>query len=163
MFQRFLYPRTEEEGNYIEAQPTTRRNEQGPIRNARVEPTICSLCSDRYQRPRQSVCICNHCSRPLCSDCMNDHIDELPKTITQFTHQLHQLEGEFQSKQKMVQEEVSKSTDEVIQYFQTYINGLMQAYHAILADVEKSKQDANVINLSIKLFFNILPFLGISR
>ena len=129
---------------------------------ARVEPPNCSLCSDRHDRPRQSVCTCNHCSRPLCSDCMASHVDELPQTITQFTHQLNQLEQEFDLKQVRIQEEVSESTDEIVQYFQTYINELMRAYQTILIGVVRSEQDAKVINLLIKLYFNTLLFPGIS-
>ncbi len=135
---------------------TTHERTPEPIQTINVEPTICSLCLDRNQRVRQSVCTCNHCSLPLCSDCMGEHIDELPKNIAQLTHQLHELEKIFQSKQNMVQEEISKSTAEIKQCFKTYQNDLLEAHQAIIVGVEKAKQDAKVINQSIKLFFNII-------
>ncbi len=135
------------------AQGTIQERTPEPIQRTRVEPTICSLCSDRYQRARQSVCTCNHCSLPLCSDCMGDHIDELPKNIAQLTRQLHELERVFQSKQNMVQEEVAKSTDEIKQCFKTYQNDLLEAHQAIIVGVEKAKQDAKVIQPIDKIIF----------
>lgn len=118
-----------------------------PIRETVAEPTICWLCLDRFQRERHSVCTCNHCSLPLCSDCMRDHIDELPKSIAQLSGQLHQLQEQYQSKQNMVDEEISKSKAEVKQCFKTYQNDLFEAHETIITELDKAKQDAKVNDL----------------
>ena len=130
------------------AQGTVQPTAQAPtIRRTADERTICWLCLDRFQRERHSVCTCNHCSLPLCSDCMRDHIDELPKSIAQLSGQLHQLQDTFQSKQNMVDDEVSKSKTEIKQCFKTYQSDLFEAHEATIAELDKTKQDAKVNNL----------------
>ncbi len=147
------------QGTPQEPMPTTA---QETIQRTTVEPEICSLCLSRYQRVRPSDCICSHCPLPLCSECLNDHRDELPQNVAQLSRQLHELEQLLQSKQNMVQQEVSKSTDEIKQCIKNYQSDLLEAHHAIIDGIGNAKQDANVINLLIKLVFHIL-FIEIFR
>jgi len=131
----------------------TQSTTQQTIQRTTAEPEVCFLCMDRYLRQRQSVCTCSHCSLPLCSDCLHDHIDDLPKNVAQLSHQLHELEELLQTKKDMVQQEVSKSNDEIKQCIKTYQNKLVEAQHAIFVGIENAKQEADVIILLKRLFF----------
>jgi ElaB/YqjD/DUF883 family membrane-anchored ribosome-binding protein len=97
----------------------------------------------------------------LCFDCLHDHIDELPKNVAQLSHQFHELEELLQTKTEMVQQEVSKSNDEIKQGIKTYQNELVEAQHAIFVGIENAKQNADVIILLKRLFFNFLVFRDI--
>lgn len=148
--------------NYMGSiQGATQSTTQETIQRTTVEPETCSLCMNRYQRQRQSICACSHCSLPLCFDCLHDHIDELPKNVAQLSHQFHELEELLQTKTEMVQQEVSKSNDEIKQGIKTYQNELVEAQHAIFVGIENAKQNADVIILLKRLFFNFLVFRDI--
>ena len=94
---------------------------------------------------------------------MRDHIDELPNNIAQLSQQLHYLQDVYESKQTMVDEEVSKSKTEISQCFKTYQSDLFEAHQAAIIDVEKAKHDAKVIHPSEKLVPHGFLSLGISE
>jgi ElaB/YqjD/DUF883 family membrane-anchored ribosome-binding protein len=142
--------RTTQEPTQTTTQETTQRTT--------VEPKPCSLCMSSYQRERQSICTCNYCSLPLCSACLNDHIDELPKSIAQLSHKFHKLEQLFQTKKDMVQQESSKSIVKIKKCLKTSQNDLVEARQKIIEGIKKAKQDAEVIILLMKSLFNIVFF-----
>jgi predicted nucleic acid-binding Zn-ribbon protein len=127
-----------------------------PAERKLVESDLCWLCLNRDQRERPSVCICSHCSYPLCSDCVEDRHSELPQNITQLSNQFHEVEQLFETKQNMVEQGVSKSKKEIKQCFKTYRNDLLEAHHMIIVGIENERQNAKVIRSLIKL---ILIFL----
>ena len=116
-----------------------------PAQKSTVELDLCWLCLSRDHRERQSVCTCNHCSYPLCTDCMNNHTNELPQNVAQLSVQLHDLEQLFQIKQNMVEQEISMSNEEIKHYFKTYQNDLLEAHQAIINDIGNERQNAEVI------------------
>ena len=64
----------------------------GIEKSKKAELQPCSPCLQKYKRKQLSVCTCNHCSFSLCTDCMNDHIEEQPENVAKLFDQLHGLE-----------------------------------------------------------------------
>jgi 3-methyladenine DNA glycosylase AlkD len=126
-----------------------------------IEPQNCSLCLSKYQRTRPSTTTCTHCSLLLCSDCMNDHNNELSQNVTQLFHQFHELEQLLETKQTMVATEFLQSTEEISQCVKTYNNNLVDTIQTITAGIGDAKQDAEVIGLLLKQSFHFFLFRNI--
>ncbi len=104
----------------------------------------CILCSSKYNRTRPSFCLCKHCSIPLCLDCMKEHHEELLQDVAHISHQYNELQEFIQTKQNMILDETSKTTEYVNQYFDTYIIELREIQQKIILNIERAKQDAQV-------------------
>jgi ElaB/YqjD/DUF883 family membrane-anchored ribosome-binding protein len=75
---------------------------------------------------------------------MKEHHDEVLQNVAQISHQYNELQELIQTKQKVIDNESTKSMDDVNQYFDTYINELRETQQNIIADIETGKQDAQV-------------------
>ncbi|UJR27031.1 hypothetical protein I4U23_008335 [Adineta vaga] len=109
-----------------------------------TEPERCWLCLNRYQRERLSSCTCNHCSRSLCSECMNIHTNELPQNVGQLSKQLHDLEELLQTKQDIVQEELIQSKQTVKEYLKKCQNDLLEINQEITIGIKNEKQNTEL-------------------
>lgn len=111
-------------------------------KSARAE--YCVLCTTKHNRTRASFCQCQHCSIPLCFECMKQHHDELLQDVEQISHQYNELREFIQGKQKMIDEETMKCAADVNRYFDGYIDELRATQKTILEEMEKAKQKAHV-------------------
>ncbi len=108
----------------------------------------CALCSSKYNRTRTSFCQCKHCSMPLCLDCMKEHHEELLQDVAQISHLYNELQQLLQTKQMMIVEETAKSIEIVNRYFDVCIDELGDIQRKIIVNMERAKQDAQVIRES---------------
>ncbi len=112
--------------------------------SSKNESESCVLCSNNYNRTRPSFCQCQHCSIPLCFDCMKEHHEELLQDVGQMSHQYNELQQLIQNKQMMIVDETAKSIEDVNRYFDTYIDQLRDTQKKIIANMEVVKQNAQV-------------------
>lgn len=104
----------------------------------------CVLCSTKHNRTRASFCQCQHCSIPLCFECMKQHHDELLQDVEQISHQYNELRQLVQSKQNTIEEETAKYAADVHRYFDSYIDQIRVTQKNILEEMENAKQKAQV-------------------
>ncbi len=115
----------------------------------------CVLCTSNYNRTRPSFCQCQHCSIPLCFDCMKEHHEALLQDVTEISHQYNELQQLIQTKQMMVVDETTKCILDVNQYFDTHIDQLRETQKKIIANMDVAKQNAQVTREKLLLMTKI--------
>ncbi|CAF1420126.1 unnamed protein product [Adineta ricciae] len=114
---------------------------------------LCLFCSTKYDRSRPPICLCQHCSIPLCFECMKQHHDEILQDTAQLSHQYNELRQLFETKTKMVIDETASTIETVNNHFNSYINELLDTQHRIIEELRTTEQQAqeSLIDVDLKL------------
>ncbi|CAF0761619.1 unnamed protein product [Adineta ricciae] len=125
---------------------------------AAIPPSIndsksCLFCSTKYDRSRPSICLCQHCSIPLCFECMKQHHDDILQDTAQLSHQYNELRQLFETKKKMIVDETASTIETVNNHFNSYINELLDAQHRIIEELKTTEQQAkeSLVDVDSKL------------
>jgi hypothetical protein len=79
---------------------------------------------------------------------MKEHHEELLQDVAQISHLYNELQQLLQTKQMMIVEETAKSIEIVNRYFDVCIDELGDIQRKIIVNMERAKQDAQVIRES---------------
>ncbi|CAF3744638.1 unnamed protein product [Rotaria sp. Silwood1] len=110
----------------------------------------CIICSSKYNRIRQSLCQCKHCSASFCFDCMKDHNDELEKILAQVSDRHNELKELINTKKLLIQNETMKSKQQLTKWLKTYIDNLTVEKSIIDMNIDKAEKDAQNFILDIE-------------